>query len=445
MTGKKSSWTYGALTAATGREYADVDTPIVDGSGITRHEMLIEPATSYNVFRLQRDLRGSSNIGALVTGVFRERADDAFTGGFDHNIRWDQNRARLDGHWVITHAPGPNGMRTSGGGVTNFNVSRKNFNIGTHYDHFGRDFRVNDIGFFRTRANRNQAEGYAEVGQPDPWKIFRRFWGFSSYGYGWTDERLIINDYFETGVSFQFLNYWNFNFGGGRNGDVYDDLDTRGGPPIFKPGSQFLFYNANSDSRKRWQLNLGGNFWRNAVGGSGGNARTGVSFQPNDRVLASVSINYSAGLDIAQWIINQDPDGDGVFDHVYGTLDRDVVDMTFRTTYSFNRDLTLQMYLQPFVAVGDYNDIRRLARPMSFEFEPVTIPYDPDFNTKSLRGNVVLRWEYLRGSTLFVVWDMSQADYSRPGQFSVFRDLGDTFNGNSTNVLMVKASYWFNR
>ena len=241
--------------------------------------------------------------------------------GIRTGVRWD-------GHWVVTHAPGAGGVKTSGGGVTNFNVSRKNFNVGTHYDHFGRDFRVNDIGFFRTRANRNQAEGYAEVGQPDPWKIFRRFWGFSSYGYGWTDERLIINDYFETGVSFQFLNYWNFNFGGGRQGDVYDDLDTRGGPPIFKPGSQFLFFNANSDSRKRWQLNLGGNVWRNAVGGSGGNARVGVSFQPNDRVLASVSTNYSAGIDIAQWITNQDPDGDGVLDHVYGTLDRDVVDMT---------------------------------------------------------------------------------------------------------------------
>src|SRR5262245_16073971 len=284
ITGKKSDWTYGALTAATGREYADVDTPIVDGAGYTRHESLIEPATSYNVFRLQRDLKGSSNIGALFTGVFREGADNAVTGGFDHNIRWDQNRARWDGHWVFTQAPGVGGVKTSGGGVTNFNVSRKNFNIGTHYDHFGRDFRVNDIGFFRTRANRNQAEGYAEVGQPDPWKIFRRFWGFSSYGYGWTDERLNINDYLETGISWQFLNYWNFNFGGGRNGDVYDDLDTRGGPPIFKPGSQFLFWNANSDSRKRWQLNLGGNVWRNDVGGSGGNARAGLSFQPNDRI-----------------------------------------------------------------------------------------------------------------------------------------------------------------
>jgi hypothetical protein len=158
-----------------------------------------------------------------------------------------------------------------------------------------------------------------------------------------------------------------------------------------------------------------------------------------------VSVNYSAGIDIAQWITNQDPDGDGALDHVYGTLDRDVVDMTFRTTYSFHRDLTLQMYLQPFVAVGDYRDIRRLARPRSFEFEPVAIAYDPDFNTKSLRGNLVLRWEYVRGSTLFVVWDMSQADYARPGEFSLFRDLRSTFGGDATNVLMVKATYWFNR
>ena len=74
----------------------------------------------------------------------------------------------------------------------------------------------------------------------------------------------------------------------------------------------------------------------------------------------------------------------------------------------------------------------------------MTIAYDPDFNTKSLRGNVVVRWEYLRGSTLFVVWDMSQADYARPGQFSLFRDLRGTFGGSATNVLMVKASYWFN-
>jgi hypothetical protein len=122
-----------------------------------------------------------------------------------------------------------------------------------------------------------------------------------------------------------------------------------------------------------------------------------------------------------------------------------VVDVTLRGTYSIHRDLTFQAYLQPFVAVGDYENIRRLARPRSFEFDPVVIPNNPDFNTKSLRGNMVLRWEYVRGSTLFVVWDLSQTDKTRPGAFSAFRDLGDAFGANANHVLMVKASYWLNR
>jgi hypothetical protein len=171
------------LTAATGREYADVDTPIVDGSGYTRNERLIEPSTSYNVARIQRDI-GASNIGALVTGVFREKTDDAVTGGFDYNLRWDRNRDTLGRSLGGDTRPRHGRRQDERRGVTNFNVSRKNFNLSSHYDHIGRDFRVNDIGFFRSRANRNQVEGYGEAGQPDPWKIFRRIWAFSDYGYG---------------------------------------------------------------------------------------------------------------------------------------------------------------------------------------------------------------------------------------------------------------------
>jgi hypothetical protein len=158
-----------------------------------------------------------------------------------------------------------------------------------------------------------------------------------------------------------------------------------------------------------------------------------------------LGVGYSFGLDSAQWITNTDADGDGVTDHVYGTLDRDVLDVTIRGTYSFNRDLTLQAYLQPFVASGDYSDIRRLARPRSYEFDPVALSYDPDFSTKSLRGNLVMRWEYKPGSTLFLVWDLSQSDASLPGGFSPLRDLRTAFGASATHVLMVKATYWLNR
>ncbi len=80
---------------------------------------------------------------------------------------------------------------------------------------------------------------------------------------------------------------------------------------------------------------------------------------------------------------------------------------------------------------------------MSFEFEPVTISDDPDFNHKSLRGTIVMRWEYLRGSTLFLVWNMSTSDKSRPGEFSPWRDLATGFTAPGTNVFVVKLTYWF--
>jgi hypothetical protein len=318
-------------------------------------------------------------------------------------------------------------------------------NVGLHADHFGRDFRVNDIGFFRTRANRNRADGYVEVGQPDPGKVFRSLWWFFSGGQSWTDERLLLNRGYETGVSFTWLNFWRNNIGFGGNADSFDDLDTRGGPPILRKGEHFIFTNFNSDSRKSWRVNFGGNGGRTGSGTTFRNFYANLSVQPSDRLQASVASSYNAANEIAQWISSEDTTGDGVTDYNYGRLKRHVVDMTFRATYAFHRDLTLQAYLQPFVAVGDYNDIKRLARPKSFEFEPTTLSFDPDFSNKSLRGNIVMRWEYLRGSTLFVVWDMSQADSTRPGVFSPFRDLRSAFGADATHVLMVKATYWMNR
>ena len=72
----------------------------------------------------------------------------------------------------------------------------------------------------------------------------------------------------------------------------------------------------------------------------------------------------------------------------------------------------------------------------------MTIADNPDFNTKSVRSNVVFRWEYRRGSTLYLVYNVSNKDESRPGQFSPFRDLRSGFGAAGTQVLMVKFNYW---
>ena len=104
-----------------------------------------------------------------------------------------------------------------------------------------------------------------------------------------------------------------------------------------------------------------------------------------------------------------------------------------------------QAYVQPFVAVGDYTDIRRLARARSFDFDPVALADNPDFNTKSLRSNVVFRWEYQKGSTFFLVWNMARLDETRAGRFALGRDLGSAFTGPGSHVLIAKFSYWLGR
>ena len=181
---------------------------------------------------------------------------------------------------------------------------------------------------------------------------------------------------------------------------------------------------------------------RDRVGGWTLNASPKLLARLTPRLQTQIGTEYQSGLDPAQWIANVDVTGDGVADNVYGRLLRHVISITGRATYAFSRDMTLEAYLQPFVAVGRYTDTRRLSVPRSFTFEPGTLAYDPDFNDKSVRGNVVFRWEYTKGSALFLVWNLSRTDPSRPGVFSPRRDLASAFAGPGANALIVKFSYW---
>ena len=436
VTGKAHGWTYGGLTALTDREYARVQT----ASG-EKTERLIEPFTSYNVARVQKDINGS-NIGALFSGVVREKDYDAFTASTDFTARWSKNKYTWNGQWSGTRSAISGVMKNGFGGVTNFNSNSKHVNIFAHYDLFNSTFKNSDLGFFFMRNNKQGLNGGINLANPDPGKVLRYInWNTSFFTQRNLDGLKLDENYF-TGVDGQFLNYWNFFVGTGRSRDSFDDLDTRGGPPIVKLGAWFVDSFVGSDSRKRVRFGADAHFNGNREGGYSRSFNINVNFQPRPQVQASISTGFTDGHDVAQWLRNADVTGDGVTDHVYGTLDRNVVNVTARTTYAFTRDMTLEVYMQPFVAVGDYSNFRRLARAKSYEFDPVVIADNPDFNSKSLRSNVVFRWEYRRGSTLYLVYNVANSDASRPGDFSAFRDLRSGFGAAGTQVLMVKFNYW---
>ncbi len=442
VTGKANGWSYGGLTALTDREYALVEhTP--EGSEIAvRSERLIEPYTSYNVGRVQRDVRGGSTLGGSGTAVLRENDVNAYSGAVDYNIRWNRNRYNWSGQWATTRAAVDGAMRTGFGGLTNLNYSSKHFGAFGRYEHFDDDFRNTDLGFLFGRNNKRVVNGGFNLGRPDPGKLVRSATMFSNFFTQFNGDGLRLDNSYFMGGEVQFLNYWNMFVGTGRSLQAYDDLDTRGGPPIEKPAGWWLDSFVGTDSRKPLRLSFNFNTNGNDAGGWSRRYNVDLRYQPVPQLQTSISGNYTHGQDVAQWVTNTDVTGDGAVDHIYGRLDRDVVSVTARSTYAFTRDMTLEVYLQPFVAVGDYTDLRRLVRAKSFDFEAATIDFNPDFNSKSLRSNVVFRWEYQRGSTLYLVWNVSNSDRARPGEFAPVRDLRAGFGAAGTQVLMVKLNYW---
>lgn len=68
---------------------------------------------------------------------------------------------------------------------------------------------------------------------------------------------------------------------------------------------------------------------------------------------------------------------------------------------------------------------------------------EPHFRVRSLRSNLVVRWEYRPGSTVFVVWNQNRAFRATDPRFRALSDLGDIWNDDQQNVFLIKASYYF--
>src|SRR3989449_10984457 len=86
----------------------------------------------------------------------------------------------------------------------------------------------------------------------------------------------------------------------------------------------------------------------------------------------------------------------------------------FRSDYIVTRDLPVQIYAQPFVSKGTYSSVRELATPRAAayddRYQPYAVGTPGGFNFKQFRSNLVLRWEYRPGSTLFLVWNQGRQD-----------------------------------
>src|SRR6185503_12880743 len=126
--------------------------------------------------------------------------------------------------------------------------------------------------------------------------------------------------------------------------------------------------------------------------------------------------------------------------YVFAGVDRSEISSRMRVNYTFTPNLTLETYAEPFVSSGTFHTFGELVAPRSSRLrvygadpadftsidrnpdrsytitdytESFVIP-DQDFNIRSFRSNMVLRWEWRPGSTLYLVWQQNrEADKAR--------------------------------
>jgi len=509
LTGKiDENWSLAALSAVTQREFATVQAD--DG---TRYEDVVEPLASYNILRSQKEFdNGRQGLGFLGTAMFRNLDEpylsDQFnssglTGGIDGWTNIDPDRTYVITGWAaVSRIQGSaarmvniqrsplhyyqrpdidhvtlDSSRTSLSGYAGriaINKQKGNLKLNTAFGWVSPGFDVNDMGFlFRTdQLNMHMVLGYRWY---DPDGIFRskgfNAATFRNYDFGGhkVDEGYYI--FYDA----TFMNYWGMSGNLNYFPATLDRNSTRGGPMMMNTNRYAAYLEGWTDSRSMVSYGLGVSSGRSESGGYRVSPYGWITVHPTSGVKVTLNPEFTRDITIAQWVTNQeDPAAAATYGtrHVFAKIDQREVSASVRVDWTFSPKLSLQVYLQPLIAVGAYSEFKELRSPRTYTFNRYgedngsTISYDaaaeeytvdpdgsggaspftfsnPDFNFKSLRGNAVLRWEFLPGSTAFLVWTHSNYNLEHPGTFDFGRDFGSLFNNeNFEDVFLLKIAYW---
>ena len=465
----------------------DAVTDRVGGPGGTT----LEPTTNYAVARGNQDSHGGDgSVGFIVTAVNRSLDvssepylhRSAYTGGIGVRRRFKE-RFEVSGSMDLSRVEGaaaaialtqrdpvhlyqrPDGpltfdsTRTS---LTGSNLEVRFAKVGgrrlqfeTAYQRRSPGFEINDIGFL-LQADQQEWTSWAALAFRTPNRIFQSLrWNFNNWEY-WTVEGLPTERAFNTNVHIQFTNRWWLHMGGtlGQVGATYCDRCARGGPAIRQDPYLAPWLTIQGDDRRPLVPSLSMNYWLGDRGHSESvKLAPELDLKVSTRFTTSLSASYEHNRNDTQYF-GTFTDSVGSQHYTFAHLRQQTLSLTWRLGYTFTPTASLQIYASPFVSKGTYTDVREVAQPRASPYAARYQPYgdpavagDPGgFNVQEFRSNVVFRWEYRPGSTLFLVWSQGRdGSAAVEGTRSFAGDLGDLFGRRANDTFLVKVSYWLAR
>lgn len=506
LSGKtRNGWSIGAMEALTSRESASTYDSETELYGREIAEPLTN-YLAFRLSKDYR--QGATVIGTMFTAVNRDlegQAENllhraAYTGGFDLYHSWKERQyyfsLKVVGSGVFGSPEAMQRTQTSSvhyynrpdADYLNYNPTRRSlFGHGGSID-FGRmggsnlmfatgltwrspGLELNDIGYVRSADVVLQ---YVWVGYRfyKPFSIFRNlninFNEWSAWNFG--GERIFTGG--NVNAWTQFKNYWSLSLGINRQFPGLSQSALRGGPLLRVAPAWNIWSSIQTDGRKKLRLALQAQ-WRKADNDDNLSFNLGpqITYVPVPAFNLSLRPSYSFFRTELQYVDTVDFEAEKRY--LVGKIEQKTLSMVVRLNLSLTPDLSLQFYGMPFISAGKYSRFKMITEPRAREwadryhvFGEGEISYDgeaamyrvdengdgladysfgnPDFNFRQFRSNLVLRWEYRPGSTLFLVWSQGRTDYGYSGLLDFENDLSSLFQGKPDNVFLIKFSYNFN-
>ncbi|MEJ7809296.1 MAG: DUF5916 domain-containing protein [Gemmatimonadaceae bacterium] len=333
-------------------------------------------------------------------------------------------------------------------------------------------FELNDAGRLGTADNIN-ASGRIVYEETRP-GAFHDWTVSVNSSHSWNYGGVRTSSYAEVNADAKLRNFW------GVSGEVWlqpsalSDNLTRGGPLMGTARRWGGSVNAEGPPGGKTRLEADVSGARDELGGWETSASLGLRVRPGTRLELSLDPEVSRSVNARQFIGSRArlAGSTETFGrrYLFSFIERSELSARLRLNYALTPDLTLESYAEPFAASGRYYDVGELGAPRSLDLRTYgtagtgvvrgadgsllvtdTLPGgvvdaftlgNRDFNVRSFRSNLVLRWEWRPGSTLFLVWQQDRSADDTNGRLVRPRALRDSFSAPGDNFFAVKATYW---
>ena len=333
-------------------------------------------------------------------------------------------------------------------------------------------FELNDAGRLGT-ADGVTAFAYLRYRETQPGRYLRTYGIQASHEneFNYDGDRqfgAIRSDFNAT-----FKNFWTLNLTAWHDFRAQNSRLTRGGPLMGTGASNVGIISVGNSfaAKTRWTGRV--YYGKDEFGAPTNRISGSISIRPTSQWEVRLEPNYLRYVDPRQYVRAVDGGPEATFGrrYVFATVDRAEFFTDMRVNYTLRPDLSLEFYAQPFAASGAYSEFGQLAAAKSRELikygkngisiaphtEGGFVVQDPtgvggaattftlpelDYNIRSVRSNMVIRWEYRPGSTLFLVWQQNREGFQNEGSLVRVNDLFGGLNRVGTNFFAIKANFW---